>query len=266
MNTPPLILITNDDGIDSPGLHALAGAVADLGDLLIMAPSAQQTSTGRSHPPVEDGAIYRTQIPLAGGQHPAYTAAFTPAQAVLAALLEIADRPVDLCLSGINYGENIGSGITISGTVGAALEAACVGIPAIAASFQTSLEDHYHHNAAVDFGIAAHFTRLFAQQILAKGLPSGVDLLKLDVPAGATPRTPWRTASISRQPYFHVRSERSRLDEPKYMSYFPRLDPEKAEPDSDIYVFSVRKEVSVVPMSFDMTAPVPLAEVTAFFK
>ncbi|MBI1880507.1 MAG: 5'/3'-nucleotidase SurE, partial [Chloroflexi bacterium] len=120
MTKRPLILITNDDGIDSPGLHAAAAAVADLGDLLIMAPNSQRTSAGRGFPPILDKVIYLTEIPLGHSSHPAYTADVSPAQAVQLALLELAKRPIDLCVSGINYGENVGSGVTISGTVGAA--------------------------------------------------------------------------------------------------------------------------------------------------
>ena len=65
MTKRPLILITNDDGIDLPGLHAAAAALADLGDLLIMAPNSQRTGAGRGFPPVRDKAIYLTEIPLA---------------------------------------------------------------------------------------------------------------------------------------------------------------------------------------------------------
>ena len=128
----PLILITNDDGINSPGLHAAAQAVADLGDLLIVAPSTQQTGAGRSYPSKIDDTIHTTSIPLGDSQHVAYMAAVSPAQAVRFAIIEIAERSIDLCVSGINYGENIGSGVTISGTVGAAIEAGCSDIPALA--------------------------------------------------------------------------------------------------------------------------------------
>ena len=189
MAQPPLILVTNDDGIDSPGLHAAVAAVADFGDLLIMAPKSQRTSAGRGFPPIHDKAIYTTQIPRGHGSYPAYTADVSPAQAVQLALLELAQRRIDLCVSGINYGENLGSGVTISGTVGAALEAACSSIPALAMSLETPPEFHLNNSPEVDFSVAAHFTRQFARRVLSQGLPAGVDLLKIDVPAGATPQT-----------------------------------------------------------------------------
>jgi len=202
MANRPLILITNDDGLDSPGLHAAAEAVADLGDLLIMAPMHQQSGAGRSFHLKSDNAIYTTQIPLNGTSHIAYKADMSPAQAVASAVMELAERPVGLCISGINYGENIGSGITASGTVGAALEAAGSNIPALAVSLETSKEFYLSHSREIDFSAAGHFVGFFAQRILQQGLPAGVDLLKIDVPAGATPQTPWRTTAISRQRYF----------------------------------------------------------------
>jgi 5'-nucleotidase len=264
-----LILVTNDDGISSPGLHAAAGAVAGLGDLLIMAPSTQQTSAGRSYPPVCDQAIYPTEIPLGPGGplHPAYHAPVSPAQAVLMAQLDLAPRPIDLCVSGINYGENIGSGITISGTVGAAIEAVSLGIPALAVSQEVHLDFHYNHSDQTDFTAAMSFTTYFARQMLAKGLPPGVDLLKIDVPEEATPDTPWQAARVSRQRYYMpLPSGRTRLDEQKRIAYRVDFDAEAVEPDSDISLLAIAKKVAVVPITVDLTAPVSLGDVAAFFE
>lgn len=264
--TRPLILITNDDGIDSPGLHAAAAALDDLGDLLIMAPKSQRTSAGRGFPPVSDKAIYTTQIPRSDGSYPAYTADVSPAQSVQLALLELAERPIDLCVSGINYGENLGSGVTISGTVGAALEAACSGIPALAVSLEMPPEFHLSNSPEVDFSVAAYFTQQFARQVLNQGLPAGVDLLKIDVPAGATPETPWRAARISRQRYYQaLASGRVRLDEQKGIRYQIKVYHENLEPDSDVHSLAVDKQVAVVPMTFDLTAAVALEEINQFF-
>lgn len=261
----PLILITNDDGIESPGLHAAAQAVAGLGDLLIMAPSSQRTGAGRSYPQVEDKGIYRTEIPCRDSYLPAYKAEVSPAQATMMAIIELAERPIDLCISGINFGENLGSGVTISGTVGAAIEAASFGIPALAVSFETPQEFHLNHSATIDFSVAAHFTRYFAQQTLSKGLLPGVDILKIDVPATATPDTPWRLSHLSRQRYYYpVHSGRTRLEEQREIGYQPTVNQEQLEPESDIYVFFVERLVAVVPMTIDLTAPIALAELDDF--
>jgi len=136
MSHPPLILLTNDDGVHSPGLRAVAEAAAGLGEIVIVAPREQATGASRSVPASSDGRIDLIQLPVNGSQHPAYALGGTPAQAVLHAVLEILPRRPDLVISGINYGENVGTGITHSGTVGAAIEAAALNIPAQAVAMQ----------------------------------------------------------------------------------------------------------------------------------
>jgi 5'-nucleotidase len=261
----PLILVTNDDGITSPGLHAAAEAVAGLGELLIVAPSSQRTGSGRSYPPVLDKAIYPTEIPLDGSHHPAFKADVSPAQAVVVAALELTRRRIDLCISGINYGENIGTAVTTSGTVGAAIEAASFDIPALAVSLETPQEFHINHSAEIDFSAAIHFTRYFAQQILQRGLPPQLDLLKIDVPAAATAATPWRISTVSRQRYWHpTPSLRNRLDEQKGIGYKAKIDYDTLEPDSDIHILLVDKLVAVAPMTIDLSAPIAKGEMADF--
>ena len=127
----PLILLTNDDGIHSPGLLAVAEAVCDLGDLLMVAPATQQTGMGRGSPPMMtaksgDGWTVGCQA------MPAFALTGSPAQTVVYGVLALAPhiygRKPDLVISGINYGENLGTCVTGSGTVGAALQAAEIGI------------------------------------------------------------------------------------------------------------------------------------------
>lgn len=267
MPNRPLILLTNDDGVESPGLRAAAQAVAGLGDLLIVAPSTQRSGTGRGHLPVLDHAIYTTQILLNDNYHIAYKAEVTPAQAVMIGVIELAERPIDLCISGVNYGENIGTSVTISGTIGAAIEAATFNIPTLAVSIETAKEYHRNHSEEVDFSVAMHFTRYFAQQTLAKGLPQDVDILKIDIPDSATPDTPWRAATVSRQRYYDpVPSGRKQLEEQKMMDYQVQINYDTLEPDSDIHIFYVERLVAVSPMKIDLTAPVPLDNISRFFN
>lgn len=268
MSNRPLILITNDDGINSPGLRASVKAMAELGELIIVAPSTQQTGASRSYPTEHiNKTIKHSRISLANGlEHQAYHANVSPAQAVAMAVLNLARRPIDLCVSGINFGENIGSGVTISGTVGAAIEAVCYGIPALAVSFETPHEFHLNHSESVDFSVAAHFTQMFAQKIIAHGLPPRVDLLKIDVPASATTNTPWRVGRVSRQRYYEsLPGDFAKPTEPhKSFSYHVRIRPDSLETDSDVKIFTVDQQVVVVPMTVDMTAPVALADVAQF--
>ena len=186
LNDKPLIVLTNDDGVHSPGLAAAVTALEQLGEVLVVAPLVQQSGTGRSMPNYTSGAITAQRISVAGRHHAGYAVDGTPAQCVQRALLVLAQRPVALVVAGINYGENVGSGITISGTVGAALEAASMGVPALAISLETAVDQHHSHSAAVDFTVAAHFTRVMARLILDAPRTHDVDVLKVDVPIAAT--------------------------------------------------------------------------------
>lgn len=259
----PLILITNDDGVFSPGLHAAAEAAADLGDLLIAAPHQQQTAMGRSFPRTPDGGIIEpVTLQVNGSAHPAYAVHGSPAQCVRHAVLELAPRKIDLCISGINYGENIGSGITASGTVGAALEAGAWGIPGLASSLETEVSNHHGYGdgyAALNWVTAGHFTRMFAALILERGLPEEIALLNLNVPAHATPDTLVRVTSQSRHTYFvaSVNPSRNR-SEPIVFRYGPAPDREKIEANSDIHAFFVDRVVTLTPLSLDLTARLPL--------
>jgi 5'-nucleotidase len=254
--TRPLFLFTNDDGIHSPGLWACAEAFADLGDILIVAPREQQSGTGRSMPITSEGRIYPHELPANGYPYKAYAVDGTPAQAVQHGVLELADRLPSLVVSGINYGENCGNGVTISGTVGAALEAASLSIPALAISQQTPKDLHLSYSGDVDFGAAAHFARLFGEWLIDHtARPDDVDVLKVDVPSEATRDTSWRITRISRRRvYWPTRPERIALSDIGRIGYHYDTDPSKAEPDSDVYALLIDKVVSVSPMSLDMTS------------
>ncbi len=261
----PLILLTNDDGIASPGLYAAVEAAAPLGELLVVAPKTQQTAAGRSLPPAP-GSVERFPMRLADGQEvEAYALLGSPAQAVRGGLLLLAGRQPALLISGINYGENVGVGVTISGTVGAAIEGATFGVPALAVSLETEIEHHRAHSRAVDFGVAAHFTRLFARMMLELSLPPHTDLLKLDVPAGATIETPWRITRVSRQNYFHsIVGELEGIR--RITGYERQVDLATLEPDSDIYAIMVDNVISLTPITVDLTAQSDFAALAAEVK
>ncbi len=256
-----LVLITNDDGIASPGLRAAARALRDLGELLIVAPRQQFSGAGRSFFYTGDGHIREETILVDGVSLPAYAVDAAPAPTVRRALLLLVPRTPDLVVAGINYGENVGVGITISGTVGAAMEGASFGIPALAVSLQTDKEAHFNHSEEVDFSTAAYFTRLFAQRVLEKGMPPGVDVLKIDVPQRATPDTPWRLTRVSRQRYFESIIGHDDQHGPSIVDYDILVDPTALEPDSDIWALAVDGVVSVSPLTIDLTAPVAREEV-----
>jgi 5'-nucleotidase len=198
----PLILLTNDDGITSPGLRAAVRAALPLGELLVVAPSRQWSAASRSMPHGLEERVSRCPLEVDGQPVTAYQVDASPATAVAHALVKLAPRQPALLISGINYGENLGSDVTISGTVGAALQGAAFGIPALASSLQTPKETYDNPSDSVDFTAAIHFTRLFARWMLQAALPFDVDVLKIDVPDDATPETPWRLTRASRHIYF----------------------------------------------------------------
>lgn len=258
----PLVLVTNDDGISSPGLRAAVRAAMRLGEVLVAAPSGQQTGAGRSTP--GNGALLLEPVSLVIGGEPvrAYAIPGTPAQTVMYGALVLADRPVDLVISGINYGENLGVEITTSGTVGAALEAAAMGIPALAISRETHKRFHFNPEEGMDFAAAQHFAEVFGQLLLERKMPPDVDALKVDVPEGASAETPWRVTRVSRQRYYYpLPPANPDLSKPVYVDYGVRLDMETLERDSDIWALAVDRVVSVAPISLDLTSRVALAEV-----
>lgn len=253
----PLILFTNDDGIQSPGLWAVVKAFEEIGDLLVVAPREQQSGMGRSMPVASEGRIYPAEDVLTNGLHCiAYSVDGTPAQAVQHGVLELAERLPSLVVSGINYGDNTGNGVTISGTVGAAIEAASLGIKALAVSQQTRHDLHLTYSNEVDFGAAAHFAAKFGGWLIDnESLPDDIDLLKLDVPLGASHETPWKVTRLSRRRvYWPTRPERASNEGIGRLSYHYDTDPSKAEPDSDVYTLLHEGRVSITPMSLDMTS------------
>jgi 5'-nucleotidase len=251
----PLVLFTNDDGIGSPGLWAAVEVFSAWADVLVVAPREQQSGTGRSLPVTSAGRIYDETRLMNGRDVTVYAVDGTPAQAVQHGVIELADRMPSLVVSGINYGENAGNGVTISGTIGAALEGASMGIPSIAVSQQTPKDLHLSYSTEVDFSAAAHFTRLFGEWLLSNRRPDDVDVLKIDVPLGATPETPWRATRISRRRvYWPTRPERVALGDEGRIGYQYQADAAEAEPDSDVYTLLVDKLVSVSPVSLDLTS------------
>jgi 5'-nucleotidase len=261
------ILLTNDDGIQSPGLWAAAGVLSELGYVHVVAPRDQFSGAGRSLPSTSDGIIKELQMQVLGKTWTVYSVGGTPAQAILHAICEILPERPDLVVSGINYGENMGVGVTVSGTVGAAMEGAGNGIPALAVSLETDLSEHLSYSTAVDFSTAAYFTALFAGKLLRKELPYDVDLLKLDIPGDATSETPWEVTRLSRQIYFETtRPTRESWDKPGVVGYRRTEELSKVGVDTDVYALRVKRVVSVTPLSLDLTARVDLNDFDQFLR
>jgi len=264
-DTRKRILLTNDDGIRSPGLWAAAEALAALGEVTVVAPRVQSSGAGRSMPATSEGRIHAEVAVLNGLTVTAYAVDGTPAQAVQHGLVELMPTYPDLIVAGINYGENVGSGVTISGTVGATLEGASFGVPGLAISLQTDTSYHLSHSDAIDFSAAAFFTHKFAALLLGLERISDVDVLKVEVPERATPATPWRVTRLSRTRYYlPEKPERILLSDPGHLGYRLEVELKRLEPDSDVSAL-VDGVVSVTPLSLDLTSRVDLGTMTEMF-
>ncbi|MBT3187610.1 MAG: 5'/3'-nucleotidase SurE [Anaerolineae bacterium] len=261
------ILLTNDDGIQSPGLWAAAEALSEIGYVTVAAPREQSSAMGRSMPITSDGTIKEETVHVNGQDWQVYAVGGSPAQSVQHGILRILDRKPDLVVSGINYGENLALGVSVSGTVGAAMEAAAFRIPALAVSLETDKEHHLSYSNEIDFSAAAYFAALFARQLLDKEFPAQSCLMKVDVPRGATQKTPWRMARLSPNPYYRpIANKEHPWDEPHLIDYEVGADWDKEPEDTDVYVMHKRHEVAVTPLTLDFTAQVDLEEFGDFLR
>lgn len=263
----PQILLTNDDGIRSPGLWAAAAALSTLGYVTVAAPREQYSGAGRSLPNTSDGIIAEEQVQVNGQMWRAYAVGGSPAQAVQHGVLEILKFKPDLVVSGINYGENVASGITSSGTVGAALEAAALGIPALAVSLEAHSMYHHSYSDEMNFSVAAGFTAQIARLLLEKEFPEDVNVLKVDVPEGAQADTPWQLTRVSKQRYYEAFAvERASWSEPGTLGYREAALFDNEPKDTDVYVLRMKRWVSVSPLSLDLSSRVNLLELEARLK
>lgn len=257
-NSDPLILVTNDDGIRSPGLIAAVEAVLDLGTVLVAAPTEQQTARGRSLVGNGRDRFHLVPMEVNGVEVTAYHLEASPALVVRHALAVLCpNRQPDLVVSGINYGENLGSNITISGTIGAAFQAAAAGIPSIAVSRQTEIEHHFVYGE-LEWEDSIRVTNRVARMLLSAGSNGSTalpfDVLKVDIPHECPAGTEERLTRLSRRSYFH-----SVLTEPTIESTLSdcvttiTVDPDDLDPTDDIYAVAVDGVVSITPLSLDCT-------------
>ncbi len=261
--TKPLIVLTNDDGIHSKGLEAAALALAPVGEVLIVAPDRQWSGAGRSMPQDVTGKLEQHLHRIPETEITAYGVDASPALCVVHAILEIAPRTPDLVVSGINFGENLSIEVTISGTVGAALEAAAFGIPALAVSLEMPIAEQLSNHEEKDFAAAQAFTTRFARKLLHGDLPYDTHILNINVPITATPETAWRLTRLAHHRYYYPLPP-DRDNGSGRPGYRLLHDPAVTDPDSDIRALSVDRVVSVTPLSMDMTARTDFGSIEEF--
>jgi 5'-nucleotidase len=168
------ILVTNDDGVQAPGLLALAQEMRSLGKVTVFAPDRNWSASG--HVKTMDRPLRAYEVLLSDGTT-GLTTDGAPSDSVALALLGVVKEKIDLVVSGINPHENIGHDVTYSGTVTAAMEAVIGCVPGMAISLHTPEDFH----GTLDYSTAAQVGRRVAARVLAEGLPEGV-LLNVNVP------------------------------------------------------------------------------------
>ena len=168
------ILVTNDDGVQAPGLLALAQEMRKLGKVTVFAPDHNWSASG--HVKTMDRPLRVREEVLEDGS-PALSTDGAPSDSVALALLGVVKEKIDLVVSGINPHENIGHDVTYSGTVTAAMEAVIGGVPGMAVSLHAP--DGFR--GILDYRAAAGVGRRVADRVLSGGLPQGV-LLNVNVP------------------------------------------------------------------------------------
>jgi 5'-nucleotidase len=168
------ILVTNDDGVQAPGLLALAQAMRQVGEVTVVAPDRNWSASG--HVKTLERPIRVTETMLADGTT-AFMSDGAPSDCVALPLLGFTDK-VDLVVSGINPFSNIGHDVTYSGTVTAAMEAVIAGVPGIA--FSLASQDK-PANTPTDYGAAGQVAALVAKKVLEEGLAEGI-ILNVNIP------------------------------------------------------------------------------------
>jgi len=239
----PRILVTNDDGYRSDGIHALADALRPLGDVTIVAPVDEASAIGHA-------LTLRHPLRLERIAERVHAVDGTPTDCVNIAVTQVFKRLPDLVVSGINKGWNLGDDVTYSGTVSGALEGALLGIPAIAVSLKATRGDY-------DFSHAARAAATFAAALLRQPLPART-FLNINVPHGE-PRGYRATVQAKRN---HVTSVDERND-PKGRAYFWIEEGQNEwEPHDRSDYQAVRDGyVSITPLQPDLTAHDALAAV-----
>ncbi len=260
------ILVTNDDGIFASGIKAAAEGVKGLGEVIVAAPAGQKSGVGRSISVFEP--LRYAQVNLNGTCQDgvkAFSVMGTPTDSVIIGIFAIMKGELpDLVVSGINVGENISTDtVTTSGTIGAALEAASYGIPSIAASIQAVDQGDkfdFHFEDKHSFEVASKVVRRFASKVLEKGLPEGVDVLNINVPAGATENTEVVVTRLARKIFRTSIQERF---DPRGRPYY-WIDGDLVCHDADgtdVQALYQDKKITVTPLTLDSTSKIDLNDI-----
>lgn len=234
-------LLTNDDGIYARGISALYEELSKDADCLIVAPEVEQSAVGHAITLFRPLMVRRA---LKNGSFLGYAVTGTPADCVKIGVKELS-QPVDLVISGINKGANVGINVLYSGTVSAATEGIILGIPSFAISLDT------HHDA--DFSVAARFARKMARFMVNGGPFEGM-ALNVNVPALGEEEI--RGIAVTRQGQARLMESFDKRTDPRENIYYWLAGQTQfslaEEPDSDAVALQ-KGMISITPLHFDLT-------------
>jgi len=254
----PLILLTNDDGIDARGLASLAAALDGLGTLAVVAPTEERSAVGHAITVRDPLRAHAWPFDVPSGPIWARAVNGFPADCVKLAVQKLLPRRPDLVVSGINHGPNTAVNVIYSGTVSAATEAAILGVPACAFS-------HCSWDPNVDFEAAGRYARIIAERVLEGGSTPGI-LMNVNIPdlefddirgihVTRQARARWEEAFDERRdpmdrPYYWLGGEFINLDEGA---------------DTDLAAIE-RGYVSLTPLQHDLTAHTEIARLKKWIE
>jgi 5'-nucleotidase len=255
-----LIMVTNDDGVTSPGITALADAVSELGSVMIIAPEGEQSAAGMSltfHRPLR---VTKVRV----GKRLCYAVSGSPADSTMIGVHSILPRRPDAVVSGINKGENLTiQDIFASGTVAAALSAALLGIPAIAFSMEVPQgRTIVHGRKDPSFTVPARIAAEILREVLEHGMPRGADMLNVNFPWGTNWATRVKTTSLEARKWRDAVLERKDpRGRPYYWLWGSRMP--NFRKDSDAFAVHKQRAISISPLSLDFT-PKGTVEIKSF--
>jgi 5'-nucleotidase len=250
----PRILITNDDGIFSPGIHALWEAMVELGDPTVVAPNMEQSAVGHAitlTDPLRVDPVKRSD------GFEGWSVTGTPADCAKIAIKSILDEKPDLLISGINLGANVGTNIIYSGTVSAATEGTMLGIPSIAISLGSYKTDDWRGAKAAAVDLTRH--------VLEHGVPKGT-LLNVNVPYCDPEEI--KGIQVTRQGNQYFKDEFEERTDPRRRTYYwmkGQIIDKDESMEFDGKAVS-EKYVSVTPIHFSVTNESYLKELTRQFS
>lgn len=249
------ILLTNDDGINAGGIRALVRELSTLGDLYVVAPDREQSGTGHSITVFEPILTQKLEIE---GVKAAWIVKGTPVDCVKLAIGKLLSPKMDLVVSGINHGPNLGTDVLYSGTVSAAAEGVIMGVPSVAVSLNS-------YNDTMDFTFPAQFTRNFIRTVIRRGIDRNT-MVNINIP----PLPPGQIKGI-RITRLGVRNYDNLFEErrdPRGNTYYwlgGGVRKEEQEKDSDVLAVE-ENYISITPLHLDLTDYILMEEYRQVFR